>query len=154
MNDLKNVSRLLLTVTSISFVIACTPTAPVLDATYTLAMLNGQPLPVLITISATVDSRSRIDLLTETLALRPDGTFMVDQLVRRAIGADTTTTTAHRTGTYTDGVALVLEFSDGERSTYALSDDGKLLTSAPSGTDQIRGVLLPAVRRYSRIEPH
>jgi len=154
MNDLRNVSRFLLTVASISLVIACTPTAPVLDATYTLATLNEQPLPVRITVSATVDSRSRIDLLTETLALRPDGTFMVDQLVRRAIGADTTTTTEHRTGRYQYGESLVLEFSDGERSTYGFSDGGKLLTSAPSSTDQIRGVLLPPSRQYSRIEPH
>jgi hypothetical protein len=154
MNDLKNVLRVLLTVTSISFVIACAPTAPMLDATYTLATLNGQPLPILITISATVDSRSRIDLLTETLALRLDGTFIRSALLRRIIGVDTTATTVHQTGSYSYDRSLVLHFSDGERSTYTFNDDGRFLKSGPTSTDQIHGVLLPALREYTRIEPH
>jgi hypothetical protein len=135
--------------------VSCTVSEPTLDAVYSLAELDARELPVLVSTSATTESRSTIELLTETLTLRPDRTFALAQLTRQTVNGDSVATIPHeRDGRYsTQGGVLTLQFNSGERSTFVLTSDGEELRSDPRASDVIHGVLIPAHRLYKRVEP-
>jgi len=109
---------------------ATVPTDNAFAGTWTLATVNGSPLPY------TVQSTPKIELVGDQLVVSADGTFAVSTQLRITNGTTITTQTVPDGGTYSvNGTAATFIFNGG--TTGAATVSGNTLTVAEPGVSLV-----------------